>query len=57
MASDPLRVTTVHVDLCRSGFLTNESNGVWKLIQVFSWLGTVISTATSQIGATHEFAG
>jgi len=44
----------VHVDLCRSGFLTNESKGVWKLTQVFSWLETVISTAASQIGTTHE---
>ena len=42
----------VHVELRRSGFLTNESKCVWKLTQVFSWLGTVINTAASQIGAT-----
>ena len=42
----------VHVDLRRSGFLTNESKCVWRLTQVVSWLGTVINSAASQIGAT-----
>jgi len=44
----------VHVDLCHSGFLANESKCVWETTQMISWLGTVINTATSQIGATDK---
>ena len=44
----------VQADLCRSGFLANDSKCVWEPTQTISWLGTVINTATSQIGATEK---
>ena len=40
------------IQFCRFGFLTNESKCAWELTQMFSWLGTVINKAASQIGAT-----
>ena len=45
---------TVHADLLKFGFGTNEEKSIWEPVQIITWLGTVLDTNEGFISVTEE---